>query len=233
MNAPGTAYPRDARSGQLSEEVFALLFGGQPLERKAGGESLFIQDDQPARVFGIVSGAVEISLSAADGRKIVANIETPRSLVGEIGALDGGLRTASATCIGDCELYSLPRAQLLERIAGSATLAAAMIAMLCARIRWISGEFGDQVLLKPDARLAKRLMFLSSGFTGADGWIFISQSELANFLGTTRESVNKTLNLWRDRGLVDIRRSGIRILDPQGLRAAFARVGTPGDGPQS
>lgn len=230
MTTSRAAYPRSIRSGQLPEALFALLFTGQLLERKAGGEVLFIQDDQPARVFGVVSGAVEISLYSADGRKIVANIETPRSLVGEIGALDGGLRTASATCIGDCEVYSLSRAQFLERIEGNGKLAFAMIAMLCARIRWISGEFGDQVLLKVDARLAKRLIFLSSGFTGADGWVAISQSELAAFLGATRESVNKILNLWRERGLIDIRRNGIRIIDAEGLSGTISRA--PGQGIQ-
>lgn len=217
----------------MTEALFALLFAGQSLERKAGGETLFIQDDQPARVFGVVSGAVEISLYSADGRKIVANIETPRSLVGEIGALDGGLRTASATCIGECEVYSLSRAQFLDRIEGNGKLAFAMIAMLCARIRWISGEFGDQVLLKVDARLAKRLMFLSSGFAAADGWVAISQAELANFLGTTRESVNKILNLWRERDLIDLRRNGVLILDTDGLRGTIAGEGSSRGGAQA
>jgi CRP/FNR family cyclic AMP-dependent transcriptional regulator len=225
MNAIKAAHPRHVRNGQLPEALFASLFAGQPLERRAGGEMLFIQDDEPARVFGVVSGAVEISLYSTDGRKIVANIETPCSLVGEIGALDGGTRTASATCIGDCEMYSLARTQFLERITGNDKLAAAIIAMLCARIRWISSEFGDQVLLKVDARLAKRLLFLSSGFAGADGWVGISQVELASFLGTTRESVNKMLNQWRARGLIDIRRNGIRIVDANGLRGAISRAG--------
>ena len=228
MSGSTAAYPRATRGGQLSDELFAALFEGQSLERKAGGESLFIQDDPSARVFGVVSGAVEISLYSADGRKIVANVETPSSLVGEIGALDGGLRTASATCIGDCTVYSLSRAQFLDRIGSDPKLAFAMIAMLCARIRWISGEFGDQILLKFDARLAKRLIFLSFGFAGADGWVSISQTELANFLGTTRESVNKTLNQWRQHGFIDIRRGGIRVIDASALRAAVFRTGAQG-----
>jgi CRP/FNR family cyclic AMP-dependent transcriptional regulator len=214
----------------MSEALFMLLFAGQPLERKSSGETLFIQDDQPTRVFGVVSGAVEISLYSSDGRKIVANIETPRSLVGEIGALDGGLRTASAACIGECEVYSLSRTQFLDRVQGSGKLAFAMIEMLCARIRWISGEFGDQVLLKVDARLVKRLIFLSAAFAGADGWVAISQAELANFLGTSRESVNKTLNLWRERGLIDLKRNGIRILDVDGLRATISRTEATSEG---
>lgn len=210
---------RPPRGGQLSSELFAILFAGQSIERWSDGEELFLQDDPPDRVFGIVSGAVEISLYSADGRKIVANMEMPSSLVGEIGALDGGTRTATATCVGDCEIYSITRAQFLDRVTRTPALSAAMIALLCARIRWINAEFGDQVMLKVDARLAKRLIFMASAFADAEGWVDISQSELADFLGATRESVNKNLKQWREAHIIDIRRGGIRILDEDRLRA--------------
>lgn len=211
---------RPPQGGQLSPDLFMTLFAGHPIERWADGDELFLQDDPPDRVFGIVSGAVEISLYSPDGRKIVANMEMPNSLVGEIGALDGGTRTATATCVGDCEIYSIPRAQFLERVTRIPSLSAAMIALLCKRIRWINGEFGDQVMLKVDARLAKRLLFMSSGFADGDGWVAISQSDLADFLGATRESVNKNLKQWREARIIDIRRGGIRILDETRLRAS-------------
>src|SRR5690606_3226264 len=107
----------------------------------------------------------------------------PKSLVGEIAALDGGERTATATCITACELVSLSRARLFERIEQHPRLAVAIIELLCARLRWVSGELGDQALLKIEARLAKRLAFLSGLIADPDGWIAISQSELAEFLG--------------------------------------------------
>jgi CRP-like cAMP-binding protein len=51
----------------------------------------------------------------------------------------------------------------------------------------------------------------------SDGWIPISQSELGEFLGATRESVNKTLNDWRGRRIIDIKRGGLRITDARAL----------------
>jgi len=222
MTRRGMPHLRPPRSGQLSPDLFRALFAGHPVERWADGDELFLQDDPPDRVFGIVSGAVEISLYSPHGRKIVANMEMANSLVGEIGALDGGTRTATATCVGDCEIYSITRAQFLDRVTRTPSLSAAMIALLCARIRWINAEFGDQVMLKVDARLAKRLLFMSSGFADADGWVDISQSDLADFLGATRESVNKNLKHWREAHIIDIRRGGIRILDEDRLRASAA-----------
>jgi CRP-like cAMP-binding protein len=208
------------RFARLDKPDFDLLFGGSPVERYGPGHHLFMQEDIAAHVYGVVSGKVEISLYSAGGRKLVANIERPQSLVGEIGALDGGPRTATATCLTECQLVSATRAQFLERIGKHPDLALRVIALLCARLRWVSGEFGDQALLKIEARLAKRLLYLSGFMADAAGWISISQSDLADFLGATRESVNKTLHDWRAHAMIETRRGAIRI----GNAAALAEL---------
>jgi CRP-like cAMP-binding protein len=152
------------------------------------------------------------------GRKLVANIERSRSLIGEIGALDGGQRTASAVCLTDCDMVSLSRTQLMRKLAENAPLALAMIELLCVRLRWIDNERNDLALLKIEARLAKRLLLLGERLADDAGWIRISQSELAAFLGATRESVNKMLNTWRSRELIDIKRGAIRVVSKPGLQ---------------
>lgn len=203
---------------QLGSELFDLIFAGCPTEHYKAGHHLFMQEDMADRVYGVVSGTVEIAIFSLGGRKLVANLETPKSLVGEIAALDGGERTATATCITDCELVSLSRARLFERIEQHPRLAVAIIELLCARLRWVSGELGDQALLKIEARLAKRLAFLSGLIADPDGWVGISQSEMAEFLGATRESVNKTMTDWRRDGIIDLKRGGVRIISPRRLR---------------
>lgn len=203
---------------RVRPELFDLLFENCRPERYRAGECLFMHEDVADRIYGVLSGAVEVSIYTAGGRKLVANIELPQSLVGEIGTLDGGVRTASAHCLTDCTLVSLSRTQLLDRLERNAPLALAMIELLCARLRWISGERNDQALLKIEARLAKRLLFLSGLMASQDGWIAISQAELAAFLGASRESVNKMLHDWRDNSLISTRRGAVRVMDAQGLR---------------
>lgn len=218
MNDPWSAglIPHAAR---VRADLFDLLFKNCRPERYRAGEYLFMHEDVADRIYGVLWGVMEVSIYSADGRKLVANIELPRSLVGEIGALDGGVRTASAHCLTDCTLVSLERAQLLDRLEKNAPLALAMIELLCARLRWISGERSDQALLKIEARLAKRLLFLSGLIADRDGWIAISQAELAAFLGASRESVNKLLNDWRALSLISTRRGAIMIMNAQGLRS--------------
>ncbi len=196
----------------LPDIHFARLFEGCNIEHFAGGSSLFIQDDPSDRLYAIVRGRVEISFYSRSGRKLVANIETEQSLIGEIGTLDGGPRSATATCITDCNMVSISRAQLVARLERHPDLARFMIELLCGRIRRLSGELGDQALLNIEARLAKRLLFLNDILAGADGWIAISQSELAEFLGATRESVNKVLKEWQRANLVESRRGALRTL---------------------
>ncbi|MGB3386952.1 MAG: Crp/Fnr family transcriptional regulator [Pseudaminobacter sp.] len=205
------------RFARLEAQNFDLLFSGCPVERYEPGHHLFMQEDTATHVYGVISGKVEISIYSAGGRKLVANIERPQSLVGEIGALDGGPRTATATCLTDCQLVCASSTQLLDRIGRHPDLARAVIALLCTRLRWVSGEFGDQALLKIEARLAKRLLYLSSFMADAEGWIAISQSDLADFLGATRESVNKTLHDWRARSLIENRRGAVRISNASAL----------------
>jgi CRP-like cAMP-binding protein len=216
---------RTAQDSKASKEAaslcpahFELLFGGCKPEGRKAGEYLFMHEDPADRVYGVLSGTVEISTYSMSGRKLVANIELSRSLIGEIGALDGGPRTASAVCLTDCELVSLSRTQLMRKLAENASLALAMIELLCLRLRWINNERNDLALLKVEARLAKRLLLLGERLADDAGWIRISQSELAAFLGATRESVNKMLNTWRNREFIDIKRGAIRLVSRHSLQ---------------
>lgn len=211
LGAPATIFP---------EKDFDRLFAGCGTERHPAGHVLFMQGDPGDRVFGVIAGKLEIALLSADGRKLVANIETRNGLVGEIAALDGGPRSATVTCISDCTVVSLTRAQLLDRLSREPALSRAVIEHLCARLRWMSDEVGDQAMLSLDRRLAKRLLFLAGLIGDPSGWIVVSQQEIAEFLGATRETVNKTLSEWRSKGIVEVGRGKLRIVDSRRLRRA-------------
>ncbi|MFP1633666.1 Crp/Fnr family transcriptional regulator [Zhengella sp. ZM62] len=202
---------------RLDPELFAVLFEGAQRESLAAGQNIFQQDDQAHRLYGLVSGSVEISIYSLSGRKLVVNVQRS-GLIGEIATLDGGRRTAAATCLTDCEVLSISRARLFERMQQHPAIAAAMIRLLCDRLRRVSGDLGDQALLNIDARLAKRLLALSAQLADTEGWIPFSQSDLAERLGATRESVNKTLKEWMRGGLVNLRRGAVKIADAARLQ---------------
>ncbi len=199
-------------------DLFELLFDNCVADRVPAGRHLFLQEDRSDRIFGLVDGSVEISIYSIDGQKLVANMQTPPNIIGEIGALDGGLRTATAICRTDCMIVSLDRTQLMRRIEESPLLARSMLRLICRRVRWVSESLGDQAFLNVEARLAKRLLLLDRLLADEAGWIAISQSEIAEFLGATRESVNKLINAWRSRSLIDIKRGRIKVANARSLR---------------
>jgi CRP/FNR family cyclic AMP-dependent transcriptional regulator len=215
--------PELAAAATLPTQILDELFSDAVIERKKTGHHLFLQDDRSENLYFLRSGTVEISIYSIAGKKLVANIVRSGSLIGEVGALDGGMRTATATCIEDCEILVIGRTRLLAKISTNPEIANALIALLCARVRWVSGELGDQAHLKIEQRLAKRLTMLGRLMAGSDGWIAIPQAELAEFLGATRESVNKILTQWRRLGLLELKRGSVRIVDHGRLQEFAAK----------
>lgn len=212
--------PKHALDGftHYGRDLLDRMFGDAKPEKYAAGRLLFLQDDPSDRIYGLLGGSVEISIYSTGGDKLVANLQFPPSLIGEIGVLDGGRRTATAICRTECSIVSLTRRQVLDRIEQDPLLGRAIIELLCKRLRWVSEELGDHNFLGIEARLAKRLLHLSDRLSDASGWIAISQSELAQTLGATRESVNKLLNDWRGRALIATKRGHVKVNDPNRLR---------------
>ncbi len=212
--------PKQALAGfaHYDQDLLDRMFGDAKPEKYAAGRLLFLQDDPSDRIYGLLGGSVEISIYSTGGDKLVAILQFPPSLIGEIGVLDGGRRTATAICRSDCSIVSLTRKQVLDRIEQDPLLGRAIIELLCNRQRWVSEELGDHNFLGIEPRLAKRLLHLNDRLSDASGWIAISQSELAQTLGATRESVNKLLNDWRGRALIATKRGHVKVNDPSRLR---------------
>ena len=188
-------------------------------------EILFFQEDPGDALYMIEEGSVEISVMAANGRKLSLNVMRPNEMVGEIAVLDGGPRTATATVMEPSTLLRVTRPALLKLMREHPEVAANLLAMLCIRLRWTSQLAEDLGLLGIQERLARRLMILHRKFSDNRGELHLCQNELADFLGATRESTNKVLRAWRADGLVDMSRGTLRILDPGRLVSIASNAG--------
>lgn len=189
------------------------------------GEIVFSAGDAGDALFGVVSGRIRISAGSADGREIFLNIMQPGDTFGEIALLDGGTRTATATAIEASELVSIRRGPLFELLGREPKATLELLRLCGERLRWTSGLLEDAVLLDAAARLAKRLLSLGElhGEDGAGGRVVrISQEELANFLGTSRQAVNEQLQDWKARGWVALGRGTITVRDVAALSGAFS-----------
>jgi CRP/FNR family cyclic AMP-dependent transcriptional regulator len=184
------------------------------------GAVIFMRGDPGDSLCAVVTGRVRISASGPGGKEVFLNIMEPGDAFGEIALLDGSPRTATATSMARTELIVIPRDAFSALLQSQPQLATHLIQLLCKRVRWTAELMEDTALLSVPARLAKRLLSLA----GAQGReprrgtkITLSQEELAQFLGLSRQIVNQHLQTWRAKNWISLGRGSVMLEDPQAL----------------
>jgi CRP/FNR family transcriptional regulator, cyclic AMP receptor protein len=193
-----------------------VLSASQPLQVKKSA-TLFERGDSGGTMYVVQIGRIEISFITELGRKIVLNQIPPGHCFGEIGMIDTLARTASAVAMEDSVLLPVSRKTFMEAVQRNPQLSINLMDILCERLRWVSDSVEEYALHALDLRLARRLLVLHDNFGDAEHAVRITQNELADFAGATRESTNKILMQWKADGLVDVRRGKVVLVDLKGL----------------
>lgn len=186
------------------------------------GAVLFRKDDAGSTLYAVCEGAVRISVPSQQGQDAIFNIVSRGEVFGEIALLDGGKRTADAVVIEDSELMLIERREFLPVLQAHPEVAISLIEILCSRLRRTSEQVEDIVFLDLPGRLAKALLQLYRRDAATDG-IRITQRELSQMIGVSRESVNKQLRNWERRKWLKIERGGVRIVAPAALSELVAQ----------
>lgn len=188
----------------------ALAEAGMPL-RLAHGARLFSAGDPGDAAYLLLSGALDVGLSRADGHETwLASLE-PGAVIGDMAVLDGGRRSADITATRASELLRFNRAVIIAALSSEPQAAMQLLALLVERLRSVNALVEAVSVLDVGARLARILIKTEKRETR-------SQSELARVAGTTRESVNRQLAAWRAAGWIDVTPRGIELRDPLALR---------------
>lgn len=183
------------------------------------GATLFRQGDEGETFYLVREGEIEISVLSADGRRLALDMMREGDLLGEI-ALFGGSRTATATTLKPSVLDQVRRADVLAAIRERPELALQFVDLLCERLRAVSAKLEERTFMALPVRVASRLLHLDGKIGDGSGGVRVSQAELADFAGATREGVAKVLAEWRHRGWVALSRGRVRILDRRALEIA-------------
>jgi CRP/FNR family cyclic AMP-dependent transcriptional regulator len=183
------------------------------------GTTIFTKGDPGTGLMGVVSGSVKISVASADGRDIVLNIIHEGEVFGEIALLDGLPRTADATAMSDCELAVIERRDFVEFLRSHPDITLKFIEILCGRLRRTSEQVQDLTFLELPARLAKALLRLTAEIelSARTRRVTITQGEISQIIGRSRESTNKQLREWTKCGWIRLERGGVTILAPDKL----------------
>lgn len=172
-------------------------------------KDFIVQQGEPSgELFVIVEGHLKAVSSDAEGRDTALNIMGPGEVVGEVSLFDGGARSANVIAVDACELLVIRRDPFLRLLESSPRIAVKMLAVLARRLRRLTERAEDIAFLRVGDRLAKRIVMLADdyGEARADGSVRIafrlSQQEMGDLVGATRESANKQLRVWELQGIL-------------------------------
>lgn len=192
--------------------------GAHVMRRGAPGESLLV----------VGRGRLKATLASptADG-EFLCGMFWPGDTFGELSIFGPRQRPVSATALTDCEILFVPREHLLALLERRPAVIVRLIEQLCDRLRnTIDMNMGLRYL-DLHTRLYQRLLLLSRHDTHVEtGGIRIqhglSQQELADSIGASREGLNKLLSEWKKAGLIETGRGYTTVLDPAGLASRVA-----------
>jgi CRP/FNR family cyclic AMP-dependent transcriptional regulator len=197
----------------LDDRIVERLIPHALTRKVKKGTLLFRKGDAGTNLYAVCAGAVRVSAPSDQGKDAVFNLIVPGEIFGEIAFLDGGPRTADAVMIESGELMIIERRDFLPLLHDYPKLALRLLEILCGRLRRTSEQVEDIVFLGLKARLAKALLYLYEHSSSTPGQkLRVTQREISQLIGVSRESANKQLRSWQRQKWVRLERGGLSIL---------------------
>lgn len=206
----------------LDEEASAALRSSMNEVRVARGQKLFDEGDPGDRLYVITEGKIKLGRTSPDGRENLLAILGIGEMFGELSLFDPGPRTATATAVTDSALIGLGHHDLQPWLTGRPEVAAQLLGALARRLRRTNEAMADLVFSDVPGRVAKQLLDLARrfGVQTEDGLRVthdLTQEELAQLVGASRETVNKALADFAGRGFLRLEARAVVILDVERL----------------
>jgi len=204
--------------GKLSGDEIDTLLHYTRVERYPAGSEIFSKGSPGSSMMAVLRGTLKMSSVSADGKEVVLNLMNPGDCFGEIALLDGEARSTDAVAMTDCELLMLYRRDFMPILEKRADICLILLKVLCQRLRQTTEQVEDVLFRHLESRIAKALLHLAESASlhsvqGIAVDLHLSQRELGNIAGCSRESVNKQLQIWHRAGLIDLSKGSIVIRD--------------------
>jgi CRP-like cAMP-binding protein len=207
--------------GVESSAASALANQLQPVDFPSR-HTVFAQGEPGDRLYIIISGEVKIGNRSPNGHENLLTIMGPSDMFGEMSLFDPGPRTSSVTTITDVRAVSMDRDALRRWIADRPEIAEQLLRVLARRLRRTNNNLADMIFTDVPGRVAKQLLQLAQRFgIQEDGSMRVThdltQEELAQLVGASRETVNKALAEFAHRGWIRVDVKTVWICDSERL----------------
>ncbi len=202
----------------LSESQIRALAGiAEPITYQQGN-NIFLEGDPAEGFFLVLSGQVKIYKLSLEGKEQVLHFVGPDEIFAEVPVYSGGSYPAHADALRETKTLFFPRRGMRRLLAGDPNLAMNMLADLSRRLRQLTKLVENLSLKESPARLAAYLLHLSTELRQADEVeLDVTKSQLATLLGTTPETLSRTLKKLSESGIIAVQARTIRLLDKKTL----------------
>ena len=187
------------------------------------GAVIFRQGEPGDSLHAIVEGSVRIDVVSPSGAETMMSLMGPGECFGELAILDGRPRSANATAVQPTKTLVVTRADFIHWLADKPRSALLLLETMSLRLRSTNEAFVDLAFFDLSHRLARRILRLAeprdaTGMLRHGARLTITQSGLASMLGVSRESVNKQLGHFAERGWIELGRGYIEVKDQESMR---------------
>ena len=187
------------------------------------GAALFNEREPGDAVFVLMSGRVKLSCVTEAGREALLGIREPGDLIGEMSAIDGAPRSATAVALEPVEVLTVSRDAFVAFLDRTPGVALVLLRMIAPRLRDADRKRIEYLGQDSVGRVCSRLVELADRFGALDGdgvhiELAITQEELAGWTGSSREAVIRALRTLRELGWIETRRRGVTLLEVEQLR---------------
>jgi CRP-like cAMP-binding protein len=202
----------------LDDAAAASLRASMDAVKIAKGSILFKEGDDGEHLYIIIDGKLKLGTSSGDGRENLLSILGPGEMFGELSLFDPGPRTSTATAVTDAKLLSLSHEKVIPWLRENPEVSLQLLTRLSQRLRRTNEAVGDLVFSDVPGRVAKALIDLGDRFgkTTPEGLLVnhdLTQEELAQLVGASRETVNKALADFAGRGWLKLDGRSVLIAD--------------------
>jgi CRP/FNR family cyclic AMP-dependent transcriptional regulator len=206
----------------LDDDQATELRGSMDEARLCRNEALFHEGDPGDRLYIVTEGKVKLHRTSPDGRENMLAVLGPSELIGELALFDPGPRTATVTALTEVRLLGLGHDDLQLWVNARPKVAGALLRAVARRLRKTNDQMSDLVFSDVPARVARALLDLSRRFgVKSEAGIHVvhdlTQEELAQLVGASRETVNKALADFAQRGWLRLESRAVILLDAERL----------------
>ena len=182
------------------------------------GQSLFKEGDDGDHLYIVASGKIKLGTKSQDGRENLLMILGPGDMFGDLSLFDSGPRTSTATAVTEAKLLSLGQDKVIPWVKEHPEVSLHLLARLASRLRRTNEVVSDLVFSDVPGRVAKALidLGLKFGVKKDEGFLVnhdLTQEELAQLVGASRETVNKALADFAQRGWIRLEARAVMVLD--------------------